>query len=162
MTERRRAEKALHESEEQLRQAQKMEAIGRLAGGVAHDFNNLLTVILGYTEQMLPRLSPAEGDELRHAVGEIQGAAERASALTSQLLAFSRKQILEPKELDLNVILAGTSELLRRADRRAHRPRGEARSHPGPRARRRESDPAGGSSTGGECPRRHAGRRRLT
>jgi PAS domain S-box-containing protein len=114
VTERRRAEKMLHESEDQLRQAQKMEAIGRLAGGVAHDFNNLLTIILGYTEHMLPRLSPARDPELLHAVSEIQAAADRAAALTGRLLAFSRKQILEPKELDLNRALLRTSEMLRR------------------------------------------------
>jgi PAS domain S-box-containing protein len=114
VTERRRAERALRDSEEQLRQSQKMDAIGRLAGGVAHDFNNLLTVITGYAEQLLEQLKLPADEALRRAVGEIEGAAERASALTGQLLAFSRKQILEPKELDLNVTLAGTSRLLRR------------------------------------------------
>ena len=112
VTERRRAEVALLESELQLRQSQKMDAIGRLAGGVAHDFNNLLTVILGYGEQMLEQLGPH--DPMRRAVEEIQSAAGRAAALTGQLLAFSRKQMLEPRVIDLNAVLAGTGHLLRR------------------------------------------------
>jgi CheY-like chemotaxis protein len=89
-----------------------MDAIGRLAGGVAHDFNNLLTVILGYAEQILERLDGKE--PLRGAALEIQAAAERAAGLTRQLLAFSRKQVLEPRVLDLNAVLSGTSGLLRR------------------------------------------------
>ncbi len=112
VTERRRAETELRESELQLRQSQKMDAIGRLAGGVAHDFNNLLTVILGYCDAMLETL--VAPDPMRHAAEEIKSAAERAAALTRQLLAFSRKQMLEPRELDLNVALAGTGRLLRR------------------------------------------------
>ena len=112
VTERRRAETALLESELQLRQSQKMDAIGRLAGGVAHDFNNLLTVILGYGEQILEQVKPHE--PTRRAAEEIQNAAERAAALTRQLLAFSRKQMLEPKVLDLNATVATTARLLRR------------------------------------------------
>jgi len=97
--------------EEQLRQAQKMEAVGRLAGGVAHDFNNLLTAILGYAELLLD--SDAT-DDVRNAAGEIRKAGERAAALTKQLLAFSRKQVLQPKIVDLNDVLAEVDGILHR------------------------------------------------
>ncbi len=100
VTARRRAEDALHESEQQLVQAQKMEAVGRLAGGVAHDFNNLLTAIKGFTELLL--LDLPEGDQRRAYAAEIQGAASRAAGLTRQLLAFSRRQVLKPEVTDLN------------------------------------------------------------
>ncbi|MBI1797355.1 MAG: response regulator [Candidatus Eisenbacteria bacterium] len=112
VTERVQSEAALRESELQLRQSQKMDAIGRLAGGVSHDFNNLLTVILGYAEQMLEQMPP--GGPLRRAAEEIRHAAERAAALTGQLLAFSRKQVLEPRELDLNLVVGNTSRMLQR------------------------------------------------
>jgi signal transduction histidine kinase len=98
--------------EEQLRQAQKMEAIGRLAGGVAHDFNNLLTAINGYSEVLLGELPP--GASLRPYVEEIVKAGERATRLTQQLLVFSRKQRAEPEVLDLNAVIADTAGLLRR------------------------------------------------
>jgi len=98
--------------EAQFRQAQKMESIGRLAGGVAHDFNNLLTVIGGQTELVRMRL-PAD-DPLRERVGVVQDAAARAADLTKQLLAFSRKQVLEPKILDLNTVVEGVAPMLRR------------------------------------------------
>jgi signal transduction histidine kinase len=98
--------------EEQLRQAQKMESIGRLAGGVAHDFNNLLTVIGGYTQLMLVRIPP--GDDLRKDVEEVAKAGERAASLTSQLLAFSRKQIIAPAVLNLNDAISETRKLLGR------------------------------------------------
>jgi len=98
--------------EDQLRQAQKMEAVGRLAGGVAHDFNNLLTAIGGYSDLLLADLATA--DPRRGDVEEIKKAAERAAALTRQLLAFSRRQVLQPKVLDLNGVIAGAERLLRR------------------------------------------------
>jgi len=98
--------------EKQLRQAQKVEAIGRLAGGVAHDFNNILTAILGYSDLLLLRMKA--DDALHGSVEEIRGAAQRAAALTRQLLAFSRKQILEPKVVNLNDIVLDLSKMLRR------------------------------------------------
>jgi PAS domain S-box-containing protein len=98
--------------EAELRQAQKMEAIGRLAGGVAHDFNNLLTVIAGRGELLRHRL-PADSPLIRHA-DLILKTAERAAALTQQLLAFSRKQVLQPKLVDLAAVVHGTEKILRR------------------------------------------------
>jgi signal transduction histidine kinase/CheY-like chemotaxis protein len=112
VAERRRAEDALHHSEEQLLQAQKMEAIGRLAGGVAHDFNNLLTVIRGHADLLVRRL--AEDSPHRRGVGEILKAADRAAGLTRQLLAFSRKQILAPKVLDVSAVVADLGSMLTR------------------------------------------------
>lgn len=98
--------------EEQLRQAQKMEAVGRLAGGVAHDFNNLLTIIKGHGDLMLDKLQPS--DPLQRNATQIEKAADRAAALTRQLLAFSRMQVLEPKVLDLNVLVSEMCSLLKR------------------------------------------------
>jgi PAS domain S-box-containing protein len=98
--------------EGQLQQARRMEAVGRLAGGIAHDFNNLLTIIKGYTELALMR---AKGlPELKTDIERIEDASERASGLVRQLLAFSRRQVLQPKVLDLNEIVIGLDKLLRR------------------------------------------------
>ena len=106
------ASRELHDREEQLRQSQKMEAIGRLAGGVAHDFNNLLTAIIGYTDMIAERsdLDPATAREVR----EIRLAADRGAALTRQLLAFSRKQLLNPTVLNVNESVAGLLHMLPR------------------------------------------------
>jgi PAS domain S-box-containing protein len=112
ITARKQAESALQESQEQLRQAQKMEAIGQLAGGVAHDFNNLLTAILGYANLLSDGLETT--DTRRADVEQIQKAAHRAAGLTKQLLAFSRKQVLQPKRIDLNVLISDTCQMLRR------------------------------------------------
>jgi PAS domain S-box-containing protein len=95
--------------EQQLQQSQKMEAVGRLAGGIAHDFNNLLMVISGYSEFLLDRLGP--DPSLRAPAQEIAGAAQRASSLTRQLLAFSRKQMLAPKILDLNGVVTDAGQI---------------------------------------------------
>jgi PAS domain S-box-containing protein len=98
--------------EEQFRQSQKLESVGLLAGGVAHDFNNLLTVINGYGDLLLGRLK--EGDPLRTTVSEICMAGQRAAELTQQLLAFSRKQVFEPKALNLNHLIGETQDMLQR------------------------------------------------
>ena len=112
LSEREKAEAALRKTEEQLRHAQKMEAIGRLAGSVAHDFNNLLSVILGHGSFMLQDLKGP--DPLRDEVLAILRAGERASDLTRSLLAFSRQQLLAPRVLDLNAVLKDSERMLRR------------------------------------------------
>ena len=110
--ERKRAEEALGMTEEQLRQSQKLEAVGQLAGGIAHDFNNLLTVINGYSDLSMKKLEAA--DPMRLNLQEIKKAGDRAATLTRQLLAFSRKQVLQPKVLDLNLIITELEKMLRR------------------------------------------------
>ena len=112
VTARRITEAALAQSEEQLRQAQKMEAVGRLAGGIAHDFNNLLTAIRGYGDLVLEALSA--GDPLRRDIEEIGEAARRASELTGQLLTFSRRQVQQRRVLELNAVVSGLDKMLRR------------------------------------------------
>jgi signal transduction histidine kinase len=107
-----RTREALRKSEEQLRHAQKLDAIGRLAGGVAHDFNNIITAILGYCELM--RQDFARDDPRRGDLDEINAAAERAATLTRQLLAFSRRQVLELQPLHLNDVVAEMDKMLRR------------------------------------------------
>jgi signal transduction histidine kinase len=110
--ERLRIEAALREREDQLRQAQKMEAVGQLAGGIAHDFNNLLTSILGCSELLLASLAPA--DPRRDDVAEISRSAHRAAILTRQLLAFSRKQVLQPRVVNLNAVVSDLGAMLER------------------------------------------------
>ena len=112
ISDRRAMEQRLRQSEEQLRQAQKMEAVGRLAGGVAHDFNNVLTAIFGYSDLLLEQFPPE--DARRADVQEIRRSAERAATLTRQLLAFSRKQVMQPRLLNLNDVITNVQSLLRR------------------------------------------------
>ncbi len=140
--------------EDQFRQAQKMEAIGRLAGGVAHDFNNILTVIGGFCDVALEGVEP--DDPVVGDLVEIKKASDRAASLTRQLLAFSRRQILSPKVLELNTlihdmekmvgrILGEDVELILALSEQI----GSDRGRPRP-------DRAGLAQPGGECPRRHA------
>jgi two-component system, cell cycle sensor histidine kinase and response regulator CckA len=112
ITERERAREERERLEERLQQAEKMESIGRLAGGVAHDFNNLLTVILGNLESVLAALNPA--DPIYQPLTEVQRAGESAASLTRQLLAFSRKQIIAPTAVDLNALIGAMERMLRR------------------------------------------------
>jgi PAS domain S-box-containing protein len=112
ITERKQAEEMLRQREGQLRQSQKMEAVGRLSGGIAHDFNNLLGVIIGYSEDIESRV--AKGDPLRKSAEEIRKAGNRAAALIHQLLAFSRQQVLQSRVLDVNLLISDMGEMLRR------------------------------------------------
>lgn len=111
MAERERAEEALRQSDERIRQTQKLEAVGRLAGGIAHQFNNLMTIIIGYSE--LLQMRKVESDPDFDKLGEIRKAGQRAAALTSQLLAFSRRQVQRPSMVDLNKVIVGVDEMLR-------------------------------------------------
>ena len=112
VSERKIIEEALQKSEEQLRQSQKLESVGRLAGGIAHDFNNMLTAINGYSDLILREIG--DDESLRKKVLEIKKAGERSSALTHQLLAFSRRQVLQPKLIDLNRVVTDMNQLLLR------------------------------------------------
>jgi signal transduction histidine kinase/ActR/RegA family two-component response regulator len=136
MEERRVTQEALRKSEEELRHSQKMEAVGRLAGGVAHDFNNLLTAIIGYAELIATRTS---SNSLAKQNAElIRKAGEQAAALTRQLLAFSRKQILQPKVIDLNALVVEMERLLRRVIGE----RFDLQSHPAAKNGRVKADPS--------------------
>jgi len=104
--------RALRESEAELRQTQRMDAVGQLAGGVAHDFNNMMTAVIGFSELVLARLDDVH--PLRHHIEEIKRAGVRASAMTHQLLAFSRRQVLQTKVLDLNTVVVDVEKLLER------------------------------------------------
>jgi len=112
VSEQQRSSEALRKLEEQFRQAQRLEAVGRLAGGVAHDFNNVLTAISGFSDLLLEELPP--GDSKREEVEEIARAAQRAATLTRQLLAFSRRQVLQPRVLDLNAVVQTLEKMLPR------------------------------------------------
>jgi PAS domain S-box-containing protein len=112
ITERKQAEDELRESEHQLRQAQKMEAVGRLSGGIAHDFNNLLSVIIGYADEL--DTSRGETEKLRKNAEQIKKAGLRAASLTRQLLAFSRQQVLQPRILEVNGVVAELAKMLKR------------------------------------------------
>ncbi|MGA2639851.1 MAG: PAS domain S-box protein [Spirochaetia bacterium] len=103
---------ASRQTEEQLRQAQKMEAVGRLAGGIAHDFNNLITVIKGFSDLVLSGVP--KGSRLAEDIAQVKGAADRAADLTSRLLAFSRKQVLEPRVVDPVALIRGIETMLKR------------------------------------------------
>lgn len=111
MAERARAEEALRQSDERIRHTQKLEAVGRLAGGIAHQFNNLMTIVIGYSE--LLQMRKVDSDPDLDKLGEIRKAGQRAAALTSQLLAFSRRQFQQPAMVDLNQVIVGVDEMLR-------------------------------------------------
>ncbi len=153
----RQAEDERKHLETQLRLSQKLESVGRLAGGVAHDFNNLLTGINGYAELIRQELGP--NHPLSDDVQEIRTAGERAATLTQQLLAFSRRQLLQPRVLDLNALLNATIKLLQARARRGRGADDESGRGSRQGARRRRADRPGHHEPGGQRPRRHARRR---
>jgi len=154
VTGRKRAEEENARLQAQLHHAQRMESIGRLAGGVAHDLNNLLTVINGYSRLLLGKLKA--GDPLLDGLEQIHRAGERAAGLTQQLLAFSRKQVLQPRALDLNRVVGEMRPMLERLMGRGcggvRRVARGSHDHP----RRSESIGSGGHEPGGERQGRHA------
>ncbi len=150
LSERSKAAEQLRQTEAQLLQAQKMEAVGRLAGGVAHDFNNLLGVIVGYGELSRAQMDPS--DPVRARIDKILEAAERAATLTRQLLAFSRRQLLQPRVLDLNDVLGGMADMVQPARRRGRGGRGARSLEPRPRPRGSRADRAGHHESRGERP----------
>jgi two-component system, cell cycle sensor histidine kinase and response regulator CckA len=109
---RREAESALKKTEEQMRQLQRLEAIGNLAGGVAHDFNNILMIIMGYSDMVLGKLGP--NDPMRPEIEQIRKAGTRGANLTRQLLAFGRRQVQQPRSIDLNALIIETNKMIRR------------------------------------------------
>ena len=140
--------------EAQLRQAQKMEAVGRLAGGIAHDFNNLLAVIMGHSD--LIRSVLKKGDALAHDVEQIRRASERAASLTRQLLAFSRRQFLQPQVIDVNTLVGNLATMLRRLIGEDVQLELRLDAVDGARVRGPRADRAGGHEPGRQCARRHA------
>ena len=143
--------------EEQLRNAQQLEAIGRLAGGVAHDFNNILSIIMGHGELLL---ADADVDErARNGLEQIRRAAERAASLTQQLLAFSRKQVLQPKVLDLNEAVADVQKMLSRVIGEDIELVAKSASVAGDGESGSRAGGAGADEPGDQCPRRDAARR---
>ena len=158
VSERERAEEERRALEQNLRQAQKMEAVGRLAGGVAHDFSNVLAVILGYSELLMQDL-PREDERSRESAEGIVEAAHRAAGVTRQLLTLSRKKLLRPEVLSLNEVVQNLGKLLSRAigERIELTTRLADGALAGPRRRRPAR--AGAPEPRGECARRDARRR---
>ena len=146
--------------EQQLREVQKMEAVGRLAGGVAHDFNNLLVGILGYSELLQKKLP--RGGELERMAEEIQSAAMRARDLTSRLLALSRRQVLHPRVIDFNALVQQSASLAWSHAGGRHSSGAAARSEDRKREGRSRAARAGGAEPGDQRARRHAARAALS